>query len=339
MSTDNAVKDPSKAAYEERLRTLSEGSVHMSFNPFTDIDWDNPDFAVDPTDARWVLPKADPLGGHSWYLAQPLEKQIAIGMWRQANIARVGLHFEQLLIRGFMQYMFSLENGSPEFRYITHEAAEECNHTQMFQEMVNRIGADVPGMDPISKLLTMAIWPAVSFFPEWFFVMILGGEEPIDHLQKEILRGSDVMHPMVTRVMQIHVAEEARHISFAHEYLKLNVPKANFVKRAALSVLMPATFRVMAEMIATPPRQFREEFDIPASVIRELYWNSDTGRDTLQGIFGDVRALAQNAGLMNPVSKLVWKLCGIDGRASRYRSEPKPVVEESAAPTPLKKTA
>ncbi|CAM3584291.1 AurF N-oxygenase family protein [Smaragdicoccus niigatensis] len=313
--------------YHERLRTLSEGSVHRSFDAYKDIDWDNPDWAVDPTDARWVLPKADPLGGHAWYLAQPLEKQIAIGMWRQANIARVGLHFEQLLIRGFMQYNFGLENGNPEFRYITHESAEECNHSMMFQEMVNRIGADVPGMDPISRLLTMAIWPAVSFFPEWFFIMILGGEEPIDHLQKEILRGSDTMHPMVTRVMQIHVAEEARHISFAHEYIKLNVPKAGFIKKAALSVLMPATFRVMAEMIATPPRQFREEFDIPAEVINELYWSGETGKSTLQGIFGDVRALAHEAGLINPVSKLVWKVLGIDGRPSRYRSEPAPVTE------------
>ncbi|MCE5288245.1 MAG: diiron oxygenase [Nocardiaceae bacterium] len=315
-------------AYHERLRTLSEGSVHRSFDAYKDIDWDNPDWIVDPTDARWVLPKADPLGGHPWYLAQPLEKQIAIGMWRQANIARVGLHFEQLLIRGFMQYNFGLENGNPEFRYITHESAEECNHSMMFQEMVNRIGADVPGMDPISRLLTMAIWPAVSFFPEWFFVMILGGEEPIDHLQKEILRGADTMHPMVTRVMQIHVAEEARHISFAHEYIKLNVPKAGFIKKAALSVLMPATFRVMAEMIATPPRQFRKEFDIPAEVINELYWSGETGKSTLQGIFGDVRALAHEAGLINPVSKLVWKVLGIDGRPSRYRSEPAPVTED-----------
>ncbi len=315
-------------AYEERLQTLSEGSVHRSFDPYKDIDWNNPDWKIDPTDTRWILPKADPIGNHPWYKAQPVEKQIAIGMWRQANIARVGLHFEQLLIRGFMQYLFHMGNNNPEFRYISHEAGEEVNHTMMFQEMLNRIGADVPGMDPISRKLTLAIWPTVMFFPEWFFVMILGGEEPIDHLQKQILRGQDTMHPMVTRVMQIHVAEEARHISFAHEYLKLNVPKSNVVKKAALSILMPVTYRIMAEMIATPPRRFREEFDIPAEVINELYWSGPTGKATLQSIFGDVRALAKEAGLINPVSKLVWKLCGIDGRPSRYRSEPEPRTEE-----------
>ncbi|AEF40189.1 AurF N-oxygenase family protein [Hoyosella subflava] len=325
--------------YAERLQTLSEGSVHISFDPYKDIDWDNPDWAVDPTDTRWILPKVDPLGSHAWYLSQPVEKQIAIGMWRQANVARVGLHFEQLLIRAFMQYMVRLENNDPAFRYITHEAAEECNHTLMFQEMVNRIGADVPGMDPISRKLTLAIWPAVSFFPELFFVMILGGEEPIDHLQKEILRGGDTIHPMLTRIMQIHVAEEARHISFAHEYLKLNVPKANFAKKAALSVATPIVMRLMAEMLAAPPAQFRREFDIPDSVIEELYWNSNQGKDTLRRIFADVRALSENIGLMNPVGRLAWRLCGIDGRASRYRGEPGRMLAKRDAFTELPRTA
>src|SRR5689334_24391460 len=69
-----------------------------------------------------------------------VERQIEIGMWRQANVAKVGLHFESILIRGLMEYAFWTPNGSPEYRYCLHEAVEECNHTMMFQEMVNRIG-------------------------------------------------------------------------------------------------------------------------------------------------------------------------------------------------------
>jgi hypothetical protein len=67
-------------------------------------------------------------------------------MWRQANVAKVGLQFESILIRGLMSYTFWLPNGSPEYRYCLHESVEEDNHTLMFQEMVNRVGADVPGM-------------------------------------------------------------------------------------------------------------------------------------------------------------------------------------------------
>ena len=42
----------------------------------------------------------------------------------------------------------------------------------------------------------------------------------------------------------------------------------------------------------------------------------------LRDLFGDVRMLADRAGLMNAVSRRVWRLLGIDGRPSRFRSEP-----------------
>ena len=104
-------------------------------------------------------PTTDPLGRHPWYQAQSQERQIEIGMWRQANVAKVGLHFESILIRGLMDYAFWVPNGSPEYRYCLHESVEECNHTMMFQEMVNRIGADVPGM-PRMLQVALAVHPA-----------------------------------------------------------------------------------------------------------------------------------------------------------------------------------
>ena len=144
-------------AYVDMLTTLSDGSVRRNFNPYTDIDWDAPEFAVRPDDERWILPASDPLGGHPWYRAQPVATRIAIGQWRQANIAKVGLQFESILIRGLMNYSFWVPNGSPEYRYCTHEAIEEGNHTLMFQEMVNRIGVDVPGMPRLLRWLSPLI--------------------------------------------------------------------------------------------------------------------------------------------------------------------------------------
>lgn len=57
----NTSADPE---YHEILRGLSEGSVHKNFDPYVDIDWDSPEFAVDPTDTRWIMPDEDPLGRH-----------------------------------------------------------------------------------------------------------------------------------------------------------------------------------------------------------------------------------------------------------------------------------
>ncbi|CAN5314298.1 diiron oxygenase [soil metagenome] len=308
--------------YVDMLTTLSEGSVRRNFNPYTDIDWNSPEFAVIPDDDRWILPATDPFGRHSWYQAQPRDKQIEIGMWRQANVAKVGLHFESILIRGLMNYAFWVPNGSPEYRYCLHESVEECNHTMMFQEMVNRIGADVPGMPRLLKWLSQFIPLAAGPLPIVFFFGVLAGEEPIDHTQKNVLREGKSLHPIMERVMAIHVAEEARHISFAHEYLRKRVPHMSARKRFFLSLHVPIIMRVLCQAIIVPPRSFWKEFDIPRSVKREVFFRSPESQQMLTDMFADVRMLCHETGLMNPFSKLVWRLCKINGRPSRYHSEP-----------------
>jgi len=308
--------------YVEMLSTLSEGSVRRNFNPYKDIEWDTPEFAVKADDRRWILPGSDPIGAHPWYQAQPVERQIEIGMWRQANVAKVGEQFENILIRGLMEYSFWVPNGSPEYRYCLHESIEECNHNLMFQEMVNRIGMDVPGMPRLLKWLQPFIPLTAGPLPIPFFFGILAGEEPIDHTQKNVLREGKALHPIMERVMAIHVAEEARHMSFAHEYLHKRVPTLRSHQRLLLSLFVPLTMRILCSAIIVPPRAFWKEFDIPRSVRKELFFRSPESRKMLRDMFGDVRMLCHDTGLMNPIAKLMWRICKIDGPPSRYRSEP-----------------
>ncbi|MBC9733562.1 AurF N-oxygenase family protein [Nocardioides marmotae] len=311
-----------RSSYGDTLRTLSEASVHQHFDAFLDIAWDDPAYAVDPTDRRWVLPAADVLGGHPWYRGLPLERQVEIGLYRQANITKVGLQFEQILISGLMNYAFSLRNGSPEFRYSTHEATEECHHTQMFQEFVNRSGQDVAGGTWIFR----AVAPFLPLFAKWvpfaFFYGVLAGEEPIDHVQKAVLRAGDEMHPLLRRIMQIHVAEEARHIGFAHTYLEHRAPRLGRVQRAALSLVVPLLMRWLCDQILRPGRRARRDMGIPRSVVRDVWWSRAESRKFLRDLFADVRMLAERTGMMNPVSRLLWRLMRIDGRSSRFRSQP-----------------
>ncbi|MGH3412098.1 MAG: AurF N-oxygenase family protein [Marmoricola sp.] len=317
-----AARDAEGLTYEEKLRTLSEGSVNQHFDPWTDIDWDAPEYAVDRTDPRWVLPEVDALGRHPWYQALPLERQIEIGIAREANVAKVGLQFENVLIRGLMEYVVHLPNDSAEFRYCTHEATEETHHTQMFQEFVNRTGADVPGGPRYFRVLSSFLSLAAGPLPEIFFVGVLAGEEPIDHMQKSILRSGGDLHPLFRRIMQIHVAEEARHISFAHEYLVKRVGELGRVRRAVLSVAFPVIMRVLGDVIMVPSKELTRELGIPREVVDEVFWDSPEGRQTLRDLFSDVRMLAEDLGLMNRVSRRVWRRLRIDGRPSRFRSEP-----------------
>ena len=308
--------------YEERLQTLSEASVEQHFDAFVDIDWDHPDYAIDPTDERWILPDVDVLGRHPWYRSLPKDEQIRIGIYRQANIIKVGLQFEQILIAGLMNYAFSLPNGSPEFRYSTHEATEECHHTQMFQEFVNRSGQDVGGGSGAFHKVSPFLPLAARVVPFGFFFGVLAGEEPIDHVQKTILRAGNEMHPLLQRIMQIHVAEEARHIGFAHQYLEHKAPRLKRHERAVLSLAVPLIMRWLCDEIVVPTKKAQRDMGIPKSVMKELYWDNPESRKFLRDLFGDVRMLAEETGMMNKVSRRVWKLMKIDGPSSRFRSQP-----------------
>ncbi|WP_067832169.1 AurF N-oxygenase family protein [Actinomadura kijaniata] len=316
--------------YRDVLATLSEGSVARRFDPYLDIDWDSPEYRIDPDDPRWILPDdCDPLGAHPWYRALPEERKIEIGMWRIANIQKVGLQFESVLIRGMMQYAMRLPNQTPEFRYCLHEMTEECNHIQMFQELVNRIGVDVPGMRADYRA-TSHFWHLGAYLPIIFFIGILAGEEPIDHFQKDAIRRGEELPPALLRTMQIHIAEEARHISFAHRFLTERVRRQTRTGRAATSLAFPIIMRWLAGAIMTPPRDMARKFDIPRQVMREAFWDSPKSQEILRAYFGDVRTLAEELGLMNAASRRLWKRLGIDGDASRFRSEPHRTAQPAA---------
>lgn len=319
----SADRGPFDQSYRDLLQTLSDGSVHRSFDPYRDIDWDAPEFAIDPQDRRWVLPaELDPLGATQWYQDLRLEQQIEIGKWRMANALKVGAAFESVLIRGMMQYIMKLPNGSPEFRYCLHEMAEECNHIQMFQELINRIGVDVPGGRPVFRMLSPLIGVAGGYAHVILFIGILAGEEPIDHYQKAMIRAGGNVPPAMLRTMEIHIAEEARHISFAGDFLRVHIERMSRAGQVVCSLAFPLAMRWLAGEIMTPPRSFVKKFGIPRAVFKEAFWRSTHSRAILSGYFGDMRKLAEDLGLMNPVSRRLWKLLRIDGKPSRYRGEP-----------------
>ena len=194
----------------------------------------------------------------------------------------------------------------------------------MFQEMVNRIGADVPGMPRMLKWLSQFIPLAAGPLPIVFFFGVLAGEEPIDHTQKDVLREGKSLHPIMERVMAIHVAEEARHISFAHEYLRKRVPRhAAGGSGSGCRCTCRSSCGCCARRSWCRRAAFWKEFDIPRSVKRkEMFFRAPESRQMLRDMFGDVRMLCHDTGLMNPAAKLMWRICRIDGSPSRYRSEP-----------------
>jgi hypothetical protein len=296
-------------AFSATVERLSRQSVDKHFDAYADVAWDDPQLALDPDDPRFALWGFDPVGQSEWYRSLPAAARSRIGLHRVATAMRIGWEFENILQRGLLEHAFWMPNGVPEFRYLHHEIVEESQHTMMFQEFVNRSGMDVKGMPRSMKVLSRVVIWMSRLFPELFFLFVLGGEDPVDYLQRRQLRAGDA-HPLVERIMRIHVTEEARHLSFARQYLKRHVPQLGTIRRRVLADVSPLLFGVMGRVMVYPSPQTRRTFAMPKAVFRSAF-RSPEGRELLRESVAKPRWLCAELGLTTRPARLLWKLMGV----------------------------
>jgi hypothetical protein len=304
-ATDEAVD-----RFDRLVGRLSVQSVDKHFDAYDDIPWDDPDYAIDLSDPAWELSPDQGLGATSWYRSLPPETRAEMGVYQIASSMKVGLQFESVLKRGLLEFAFRLPNGDPKFRYAYHEVIEEGQHALMFQEFVNRSGFDIPGLPRHLELPTRQIVALGRRFPELFFMFVLGGEDPIDHVQREALREGD-LPPLLERIVRIHVTEEARHLSFGRHYLKLRADQIGAVRKAVLGVGTPLILGVMAQLMMRPSSEMIRRFNVPDEVIREAYTDNPGHAERTREALRKVRRLSDEIGIVNPVTRRIWKALGI----------------------------
>jgi hypothetical protein len=292
-------------------------SVKKHYRAYEDIDWDAPESAIRRDDPRFELSTDDGLGATDWYRSQPDAVRAEIGLTGIVSSMKVGVVFENVLQRGMLEFAFKLPNRSPEFRYAYHEVIEEGHHSLMFQEFINRSGLDPRGVDRVTELGTRFVASLGRRFPELFFFFVLGGEEPIDFAQKQTLRSGKELHPLLERIMKIHITEEARHLCFARSYLRRNVPQLGFFARQRLAYMIPVILGEMASMMLEPGPAMIRRFGIPASVIRQAYRDNAEHRHRVRASLASVARLCIELGLLTERNVWFWKLRGL-GNPLRY---------------------
>ena len=301
--TTAADTDPERAftTMVERLSRLSAGK---GFDAYRDVDWDDAG-TLDPTDERWVLPDIDPLAATDFYRSLPADEQARIGLVRMASCLKTGWLFENLLQQGLLHRALYLRDGSEEFRYVLHEVIEESQHTLMFNEFVNRAGVPVRGMPAWLRLAVEQLVPRISLAdPSLFFVLVLGGEDPIDCLQRRMLaRGGG--HPLLEQIMRIHIAEEARHISYARAAMKQHVPRLPRWRRHSLAIAVPIVLGIMIRLMVRPTGDVVRA-GVPWAVVRDAY-RTDAGTELFAASAAKPRKLMRELGLMTPAAERVWK--------------------------------
>jgi hypothetical protein len=297
--------------YVQLLARLSHQSVVKHHDAYADIDWDAPEMRIDPEDPRWELFEDDGLAGTEWYRTRPPGLRARLGLHTVATFMKIGLQFEGVLKQGLLEFARGLPNGAPEFRYAYHELIEEAQHALMFQEFVNRTGLDVRGLAWWHRLGARQVIRLGRTFPELFFVFVLGGEDPIDHVQRLALRGPRPLHPLLERIMRIHVTEEARHLCFARRYLREHVPRLGAGRRFVLSRRAPVILAVMSQMMLRPSPHLIRTYGIPRAVVAEAYTRNPRHRARTLEAIGKVRALLEELGLVSPSARRLWRWLGL----------------------------
>ena len=303
--------------YEQLVHRLSVQSVRKHYRAFEDIAWDAPEMQIDPTDPRFELGPEEGLGRTAWYRALPQETRARIGLSGVVGAMKLGVVFENVLKRGLLEFAADLPNRSEEFRYVYHEVIEEAHHSLMFQEFINRSGLDPSPMPAKLQRGTRFVVRMGRAFPELFFFFVLGGEEPIDFAQKQTIKSGKDIHPLVKRVMQIHITEEARHLCFARNYLQRTVPGLPGYKKLRLRLALPVLLGIMARMMLQPSSAMIRRYQIPASVIREAYDDNADHKRKVRGSLASVAKLAIELDLLRPQDVWLWRRQGL-GNPFKY---------------------
>ena len=300
------------STYDRKVKQLTALSEVGPYDAYEDVPWDEPGYQVDPTDPRLEPFSFDPLRRTEWFQQLDPVERSRVGLQRMAVNLRIGWEFENHLQQGLLARALQMDNSNVAFRYIHHEIAEEAHHSMMFYEFVRRYAPEVRGMPIPRPLLAFGgheIQIAARRRPVQFFLAVLGGEVPIDHVQRLVLR-EETVHPLVERIMRIHVEEEARHVAYANQELRRLTPQLKPWQRHGIALVAPLMLGMMARLMVFPSPWLVRHHRIPGRDLRQALRHPES-RQLLADSVKRIRTLCAELGLLTGPSVGLWRLMGI----------------------------
>jgi hypothetical protein len=301
-----------RAGINRGIERLSHLSAGRGKDAYADIPWDNPHMKISASDSRLGVPTFDPLASSDWYRSLSPERKNLVGAWKWASGLTFGWHFENLMQQSMLHRALYSGHRQAEFRYIYHEIIEESQHTLMFSELIKRLGISAKGTSWWLRRFAEISTPLLAKHASpAFFVLVLCGEEPIDRYQRRSL-ADGIDHPLIEAIIRIHVAEEARHVSYARLAMERDVSGLGWVRRQVLGIYAAITFAVMARLMLVPSKDMARALGVPHETLTEPY-RSTEGKTLLVDSVAKPRLLLKELGVLNFPASWLWKVLGLGG--------------------------
>ncbi|MDF0529029.1 diiron oxygenase [Tsukamurella sp. 8F] len=302
MSHEDGRSPEDGRSREDVAGRLLGGSVRRSYAPAVDIDWEAP-----LEEDKWFLPpQMCTLYGTDIWESMSREQQVELSRQELVNLLSMGVWFENLLNRMLLRNLLSADPTSRDSHYSLTEMGDECRHMVMFGRVIDRIGARpfrLRGwqLGVVKYLLPLLIRGDAV----WVFALV--GEEIFDAQQRKIHQDPQ-LQPIVARLMQIHVTEEARHIGYARDAAKRGMATRSRRQTFVAGNLHFAAALGFRYLFANPRMYARVGLD-PRAAYRAAVTNPNHIAAKHDGFRGLGKFL-ESVGLMGPIARVAWRRAG-----------------------------
>lgn len=286
---------------EEFAERLLNGSVKKSYAPTVDIDWDAP---LDP-DKFFLPPRMCTLYGTDLWESMTREQQIDMSRQELVNVLSAGIWFENILNQALLRDMMHKNPTAKATQYSLTELGDETRHMLMFGKAIDRVGG-VPVRPKRYQRIAINTLPLL-FRGSVLWMAALVGEEVFDALQRQILDDPE-LQPIVSRLMRIHVTEEARHIQFARDGLRQQVPTMPRYRRIFLANVQGVGGPFYRHLFTLPVVYTRVGLDGRAA--RQVARQNPNFPVACRSAFAPLAAFFEEVGLMGWLGRRMWRRAG-----------------------------
>ena len=212
------------AAEPDLARRLLESSAALSYDPATEIDWDDPL----PEGEYGLPPEWSTLYGTPLWDEMTETQRVTLTRHEAASMMCTGIWFEMILQQMILRDQYVKDPATPEFQFALTEIADECRHSLMFARACEKLGA--PAYFPKPRAVRLARGFKALARGEGAYGAGLVAEEVLDVIQRDTMRDPNVLG-VVRTSSKIHVAEESRHMKFARAEIREHLKQASASRR------------------------------------------------------------------------------------------------------------
>ncbi|MFQ6198692.1 AurF N-oxygenase family protein [Streptomyces sp. NPDC000405] len=283
-------------------RRLLSASATRSYDPDKDVDWE----VGAPDDAWFAPPDLVSLYGTATWDRLDARQRVELSRQELASYMSMGYWVELLVLRMFSRHLTSLAPTDPRGHYALTELGDETRHMKMFGRCLSALGCPVyPLPASVRRLFPLG---EPLFQDLTTFAVTLVGEEVLDHYQRALL-AAEHAHPLVRQICRIHVAEEARHVSFARTELRDAVRRASRRRLAFHRELTGCAASLIIPGLLDPSLYARVGLD-PVQARREAGRNPHHKEFRLRS-GAKLVAFLQDVGMITPAQHHWWRRAGL----------------------------